>query len=495
VALEDPRGSKTPASESSLGSEIRDSVSAGIRWSEKDVFSALSSSNSSSLLGYLISIALKPLLAALTSGSSVHTVFEEIWKGRAEEVQQKLLEPRSANLNLAEALLKEAQADYSMAHILEDLFVFVDLVPSVEKHWSQKEWLLFQLKRELQPWHHQNRFLRLSISLPSELTKPQATARGALQLQTSASKPLISAGEEFSIFVVIRNPFDVPVTLYTVETQIPVDLVDVVWQQRRRTALLAEDPSLQRSRSGLLADALRVTWDRWRLALKLSSEAQPRIAQAITAGEGAAQEIPLRVESKVVVERVQGGTVTGVHIDEFQPINIASVSPSHVDSVLWRLTAFKSGVVPVVLQPGDSVVKQFVFRTQSWLLFTPVAHSLRIELRYSVDDRDHIAAVPFDLTIQAALTATMSGAVAGGVVGGIARSLSTASSSSAQVKIQLISVILAAILSGIAVVSFARKNAAQQIISVEDFWGGLFLGFLIGFFGQEFAVNILNPGG
>ena len=47
--------------------------------------------------------------------------------------------------------------------------------------------------------------------------------------------------------------------------------------------------------------------------------------------------------------------------------------------------------------------------------------------------------------------------------------------------------------SAVTVVSFARKSGAQQIVSIEDFYGGLFLGFLIGFLGQNYALNLINP--
>jgi hypothetical protein len=41
-------------------------------------------------------------------------------------------------------------------------------------------------------------------------------------------------------------------------------------------------------------------------------------------------------------------------------------------------------------------------------------------------------------------------------------------------------------ISGIVVVAFARKKDAQPILSVEDFWGGVFVGFLVGYTGKSF---------
>jgi hypothetical protein len=51
------------------------------------------------------------------------------------------------------------------------------------------------------------------------------------------------------------------------------------------------------------------------------------------------------------------------------------------------------------------------------------------------------------------------------------------------------------ILSSMVVVAFARKSGVQKIISIEDFYGGLFLGFLIGFSGPEYAINLITGQG
>ena len=51
--------------------------------------------------------------------------------------------------------------------------------------------------------------------------------RGSLRLRINTSSPKIAAGSDFSIFVVIQNPFDVPITIYQVQTHIPIELFDV----------------------------------------------------------------------------------------------------------------------------------------------------------------------------------------------------------------------------------------------------------------------------
>lgn len=61
--------------------------------------------------------------------------------------------------------------------------------------------------------------------------------RGALKLEASTSTPLTLAGEEISIYVVIRNPFLVPVIIQSTETHIPVSLVDELGKKRYKKRL------------------------------------------------------------------------------------------------------------------------------------------------------------------------------------------------------------------------------------------------------------------
>lgn len=43
------------------------------------------------------------------------------------------------------------------------------------------------------------------------------------------------------------------------------------------------------------------------------------------------------------------------------------------------------------------------------------------------------------------------------------------------------------------VIAFARKKDAQPILSIEDFWGGVLIGFLAGFLGKSFLDRFIQP--
>jgi hypothetical protein len=55
--------------------------------------------------------------------------------------------------------------------------------------------------------------------------------RGTLRLLISASSAQVVAGSDFSIFVNIQNPYDVPITIYKVDTHIPIELIDINWRR------------------------------------------------------------------------------------------------------------------------------------------------------------------------------------------------------------------------------------------------------------------------
>jgi len=41
-----------------------------------------------------------------------------------------------------------------------------------------------------------------------------------------------------------------------------------------------------------------------------------------------------------------------------------------------------------------------------------------------------------------------------------------------------------------AIIFMARKSDAQSFVSIEDFWGGLLIGFLVGYTGTSFFESI-----
>ncbi len=497
--------------------QLRSDVEESVKQFSQHVFITLKANGSESILIFLLKACLEPVLKAYRAGpSSVTELLKTIWPKEYAIFIRLTGEGKLGPENLASALETLLEQDEFAPHLFEKLITYTEVLTLMEDTFQQQEWVLEGLRRELLAWQRKGKFQELQVTLISEQYTTAGTSRGDLQIQVSTSKPTNVAGEEFSVFVVISNPYEVPITLYSVETQIPVELIDVAERQRRKAAIM-KDVEDERERKdeeerqhppqglaqvinsltsfGILNEAVNQVLTQWLLNIRMAGEPENRIAQAVAASEvkQSAKKLDLKIQQDV--HSIEGGSVVGAQTGRYQTTEfvIESASSKTIDKLLWRMNAFKQGLTPILMQPGDSVVKQFIFRTKHWLLFTPLAHSMQIQVRFNVDDRDHLDTVPFSLSIQAAITATMIGAVIGGLIGGLARILTDTTGGTSGLQAQLISLMLAVILSAVTVVSFARKSGAQQIVSIEDFYGGLFLGFLIGFLGQNYALNLITP--
>ncbi|KYF72301.1 hypothetical protein BE15_05465, partial [Sorangium cellulosum] len=64
---------------------------------------------------------------------------------------------------------------------------------------------------------------------------PAKPFRGAIRTSVSTSTDGLVAGQDFSIFVTVQNPFEAPLALRRVSTALPAELVDVDrrWTEQR----------------------------------------------------------------------------------------------------------------------------------------------------------------------------------------------------------------------------------------------------------------------
>ena len=289
--------------------------------------------------------------------------------------------------------------------------------------------------------------------------------RGSLRLTVAASNPQIRAGTDFSVFVTIQNPFDVPITLYQVETHIPIELIDVN-RVRLERAKEPEQPQLgslfQRIYKAILS-RFKDRYSQSGIAIAVGTDFSPEEREYVS----------VRQQVQTAGEH---STIVGVQFAFPQ-----NPSSEELDRIFSRLIDYKRGLVPVQLQPGNSVVKQFVLRTRNWLLFTPLSHTFQIQVKYSVDGADNSDTVPYHLSIASTIAAMTVGASAGAVLGAILKILTSAPQSNL---LSAATAIIAAVLASVAVVvAFARKSGAQPMVTVEDFWGGALIGISVGFFG------------
>jgi len=149
----------------------------------------------------------------------------------------------------------------------------------------------------------------------------------------------------------------------------------------------------------------------------------------------------------------------------------------------------------ITLYPGDSLVKHFVLKTRKWLFFNPVSHTFQIQVRYRIDETDHIDTIPFSVDIRAPMRSSIFGAIIGSILGLIvSEDEKFGDFQDILSKDFLLKMSRTVIFALIIIVAFARKSNVQQVVSVEDFWGGLFTGFLVGYSGDPFIQSILGKG-
>ena len=146
------------------------------------------------------------------------------------------------------------------------------------------------------------------------------------------------------------------------------------------------------------------------------------------------------------------------------------------------------------LQPGNTAVYSLVLTTKKSLFFRPVQYTLEYSINFSFNrsrSLTHTNSASQDLTIRAPITSVMSGSILGGVAGYLAKFLQEYSTGLKGINLAtnwvvfLLTLAVTVILSAMAVVFLARKSETQSLLSIEDFWGGLVIGFLVGYTGTS----------
>jgi hypothetical protein len=313
--------------------------------------------------------------------------------------------------------------------------------------------------------------------------KQRTMIRGALRFEVSTSSTDLEAGRLVSVFVKISNPFDSPVRINKVTCITPVEFVDV-GQKRRAKALreIREENGLR----GVLRDVVRTPWGRWRQPTDERLADQPG-AELATASTNV-------VESKAIL-------ADNAKLPS-QPINN--------DELKKRIE--QAELAAALLQPGDSGIQTFTLCTQSWVLFRPAIYALPIFIDYEIDGILHRDTLKYSLNIRSPFRAIILGAALGSLAGFILHDISVDKRIENIIKqsslgwnffgvlllflplflLAAIGSVLAAVLT---VIAFARKRDAQPFITVEDFWGGIFVGTVIGYGGKSILEQLLSTNG
>ena len=145
-----------------------------------------------------------------------------------------------------------------------------------------------------------------------------------------------------------------------------------------------------------------------------------------------------------------------------------------------------SGEEEIRLAPNDILIHNFHLQTESWLFSTPKEYELSAAVLYVVDGRTHRQALSVRFSTRTRVMAPIIGAVVGSLMGSFAKTFSAAEISDVSWSKMTIQSIVPVILGIVATVIAVRRLGTQPVITVEDIYGGLILGFFLGYLGKDF---------
>ncbi|MEV6007753.1 hypothetical protein AB0M29_13175 [Streptomyces sp. NPDC051976] len=341
---------------------------------------------------------------------------------------------------------------------------------------------------------------------------------GLLDLTVDLSVPQVHSGTDFTVYLHVKNPFATAVWIDAVELSLPTQLF---WRP--------PEPSAKRASGALPADEAEPIREEVRRRNARSRQLQQDLEGLDPANGQERERINAELEqlhrdNEIDLGRLHGGTgsirldaygdatvnlrgtARQMRIDAYGNSTVNIDDPATSDS---ERVPLKGSLPPgTALEPGCTDVWTIRLGTSRSPFFIPASYRLQITVVYGVTparrdleadttgsgqaklaSRRRVFSNTTSLTVplKAAMWNVMSGGALGGAVGSAGRSLQDAQSLNTLFEHHLGttigSLVLAIILSTAAIVFAARKSEAQSFVTVEDFWGGLLIGFLIGYSG------------
>jgi len=179
----------------------------------------------------------------------------------------------------------------------------------------------------------------------------------------------------------------------------------------------------------------------------------------------------------------------------------------------WKLAAQPPGQVMffanlqnpdlavVSVLPSESTSYSFKALVSKWLFISGGELVFPARIKYRYKQTIHYAPFEVRFTLRPPILANGIGAVIGSILGSCAKTRKDDGSAAFQrAGVEFAAAtLLACILAAVAVVYSSRRTGdSQPILTVEDFWGGLIVGFMIGYLGSSFfqeVVPIAKTGG
>jgi len=147
----------------------------------------------------------------------------------------------------------------------------------------------------------------------------------------------------------------------------------------------------------------------------------------------------------------------------------------------------------IPLQPGNVASFTISVRAKDSLIFTPTKYRLQFNVAFHFGEQEmlHVTSISHSVTVRAPAKSVLIGAGVGSIAGFFARFLANPTIVNSATD-GFLKFALSIILGLVAVVFMSRKSEKQSFISIEDFWGGMVIGFLVAYSGAEAIGDVMN---
>lgn len=402
--------------------------------------------------------------------------------------------------------------------------------------------------------------------------KDNETERGLLDLSVALSSRDVTAGNQFALFVLVRNPFNKPAWIRRVHVSLPSELKladPAALSKKEQKELRAKKRRTRENLEHHLNEKEKFNQENKELINEKKIKLEAKISliekklenvlsevgndfssdhkeKHLTKLEfllqnlrGEIKDLSMQESNKIFLNMSGDPKIGMLRIDSksdgFANIpgdpRIGYLEVYNSDQALKETTQTRTieleSSLPshAALQPGSTAVYTAALYVKNSIIFTPSQYRLQFNVNYSftsltpkglrkinqVQSEDTITqeiinnssleneealftnTVAHEISIRPSVYSIMLGSTIGGSVGSLARLLQINPSLSWESFTEvdfLVGIAVSIILSAVAIVFMARKSDTQSFLSVEDFWGGVLIGFLIGYTGASFFQEL-----
>ncbi|MFC9876704.1 hypothetical protein [Nocardia salmonicida] len=342
-----------------------------------------------------------------------------------------------------------------------------------------------------------------------EAQDPVPLQRGSLDLSVDLSVPDVYSGSDFTVYLHVKNPFEVPIWIRSVELSLPTRLESPSAEMSTH-----KSPSSNRRLERTISKLRRERRKLHNRLVKISGsdDASNVRRSGIDKEIGSIDEqIQSAIDARYSSGLTNFGASSGSRILYHGPV-LAVNAQASADATIEifsradgeRVALIGSLPLGVAVEPGCNDVWTILLRTSKNVLFLPAKFNLQFTVIYQTvpleNDQDpqlpvgrsqqglprrYSNTTSLSIDIKTAMWKVMIGAAVGGFTGSFARILQNGSVGPGGFYHAASLVLLSVILSGTAIIFAARKSDTPSFVTVEDFWGGVLVGFLIGYSGTS----------